>query len=113
MDKKEFAAATLDSKHETYVVHIAFLKSTLLISFRSTLLNVNIFQRPQISDLIVEEAATKVPTEYSDFIDVFFPDLASELLKYTGINDHTIELVDGQQPLYKLIYSLGPVELET
>ena len=36
-----------------------------------------------------------------------------ELPKNTGINEHAIELQDCKQPLYGLIYSLGPVELET
>ena len=64
--------------------------------------------------MIAEEAPTKIPTEYSDFADVFSPDLASELPEQTGINDHAIKLVDGcQQPPYGSIYSLGPVELET
>ena len=63
--------------------------------------------------MIAEEAPTKVPAEYSDFVDVFSPDLSSELPEHTGINDHAIELVDGQQPPYGPIYSLGPVELET
>ena len=63
--------------------------------------------------MIAEEVPTKVPAEYSDFADVFSPDLASELLEHTGINNHAIELVDGQQPPYDPIYSLEPVELET
>ena len=45
--------------------------------------------------------------------NVFFPDLAFELPKYTKINDYTIKLVNDQQLPYKPIYSLGPVELET
>lgn len=36
-----------------------------------------------------------------------------ELPENTGINKHTLELIDGKQPPYKPIYSLGPVELET
>ena len=36
-----------------------------------------------------------------------------ELSENTGINEHVIELNEGKQPLYNLIYSLGPVELET
>ena len=103
--KKEFATAALDPKYETYVVHVA--------SFSYTPLDVHPFRRPQISGLIAEEAPTKVPAKYSDFADVFSPDLASELPEHTGINDHAIELVDGQQPPYGPIYSLGPVELET
>ena len=113
VDKKEFAAAALDPEHETYVVYIASLSSTPLASFGSPPLNVHPSQRPQISGLIAEEAPTKVPAEYSDFADVFSADLASELPEHTGINDHAIELVEGQQPPYGPIYSLGPVELET
>ena len=63
--------------------------------------------------MIAKEAPTKVPAEYSDFADIFSPDLASELPEHTGINDHAIELVDGcQQPPYNPIYSLRPVEME-
>ena len=36
-----------------------------------------------------------------------------ELSENTGINEHAIELVEGKQPPYGPIYSLGPVELET
>ncbi len=36
-----------------------------------------------------------------------------ELLENTGMNEHTIELIDGKQPPYKLIYAFSPVELET
>ena len=108
MGKKEFAAATLDPEHETYVVHVASLSSTSL-----AFLDVHPSRRPQVSGLIVEKAFTKVPAEYSDFADVFSPDLASKLPEHTGINDHAIELVDGQQPPYGPIYGLGPVELET
>ena len=36
-----------------------------------------------------------------------------ELPKNIGINKLTIELIEGKQPLYGPIYSLGPVELET
>ena len=88
--KKEFAAAALDPEHETYVVHVASLSSTPLAP-----LNVHPFRRPQVSGLIAEEAPTKVSAKYSDFVDVFSPDLASELPEHTGINNHAIELVDG------------------
>ena len=36
----------------------------------------------------------KVP-KYLDFANIFSRDLASELPKHTGINDHAIKLVDG------------------
>ena len=43
---------------------------------------------------------------------MFFSDLASKFFEYTEINNHTIKLVDSQQPPYRPIYSLKPVELE-
>ena len=55
---------------------------------------------------------TKFPAEYSNFSNVFFSDSAMELPKYTGINNHPINLLDDKQPLYGLIYSLGSVDLE-
>ena len=107
--KKEFATAALDPEHETYVVHVASLSSAPLVAS----LDVHPFWRPQISGLIVKKAPTKVPAKYLDFADIFSPNLAFELHKHNGINDYAIELVDGQQPPYGPIYSLGPMELET
>ena len=49
--KKKFAAAALDSEPKTYVVHVASLSSTPLVSF-----DVYPFRRPQVSGLIAEEA---------------------------------------------------------
>ena len=66
----------------------------------------------QIAILVTNEAPTWIFIEYSDFIDIFFPELASELSEHTGINDHAIELVNDQQSPYGPIYSLGPVELK-
>ncbi len=70
-------------------------------------------RRVQIVYLKVDEALSKVVSEYANFADVFFPKLATELLEHTRINDHTIELVEDQQSLYGPIYSLGPMKLET
>ena len=111
VEKKEFAAAAFDLESETFVVYVASLSSDASPS--SSLLNVHPSRRLQISGLIAKEAPTKVTTEYSNFADVFSPDLASELSKHIGINDHAIELVKGQQPTYGPIYSLGLMELET
>ena len=90
--KKEFAAAALDPEHETYVVYVGSVSSDASPS--SSPLDVHPLKRSQISSLIAETATTKVPAEYLDFADDFFLDLASELLEYTGINDHAIELVN-------------------
>ena len=37
---------------------------------------------------------------------------AVKLPKYIRINDHAIELEESKQPSFRLIYNLGPVELE-
>ena len=111
MGKKEFAAIALDLEHKPYVVYVGSVSSNASPSYSP--LNVHPFLRPQISGLIAKKALTKVPAKYSDFADVFSPDLASELPKNTGINDYAIKLVEGQQSPYKPIYSLEAVELET
>ena len=90
MGKKEFAVIALDPKHETYVVHVASLSSILFVAS----LDVHPFLRPQIFGLITKEALTKVLAKYSDFVDVFSPNLVSKLPEYIAINDHAIKLVD-------------------
>ena len=54
-----------------------------------------------------------IPSEYAHSTNVFSPDSAAELPEHTGINNHPIDLIDDKQLLYSLIYSLGPVKLET
>ena len=51
--------------------------------------------------------------EYSDYSDIFSTKIAIELLENTGMNKHIIELKKSKQSLFKSIYSLGPVKLET
>ena len=51
--------------------------------------------------------------EYSDYSDTFLAENAAELLKNTGMNEHTIKLEENKQPSFRSIYSLDPVELET
>ena len=105
--KKEFAAAVLDPGHETFVVYVASLESP------SQEGDVYPSRRAQIAALVVNEAPISISTKYSDFANIFSPELALELPEHTRINDHAIKLVDNQQPSYGPIYSLGPVELET
>ena len=114
VSKKKFAAIVLHPEHETYVIHVGSVSSNVSPDSSSLKLNVYLYRRPQVFGLIAEKAPTKDPSKYSDFADVFSPDLASKLPKHTRINDHAIKLVDGcQQPPYGPIYSLGSAELET
>ena len=70
-------------------------------------------KKAQIAHLKVNEAFTKVLSEYTDFADVFFPKLAVKLSKHMKINDYAIKLVDDWQPPYGPIYSLNSVGLKT
>lgn len=54
-----------------------------------------------------------VKNKYSDFTDVFAEKKALMLLEQTNLNKHAIKLKDGKQPHYRLIYSLGLIDLET
>ena len=105
--KKEFASAVHDLGHESFVVHIAFLES---LSQES---DIHPSCKTQIAALVANEAFTLIPTEYSDFADVFSPKLTSKLPKHPRINNHTIKLVNNWQPSYGPIYNLESVELET
>ena len=63
--------------------------------------------------MIAEEASTKVPIKYDKFADVFSPKLVFKLFEHTGINDHAIKLVNGQQLPNGPTNSLRQVKLET
>ena len=94
VDKKEFAAVVFDLESGTFIVHIISLSSIGLPSSSPFKFDIHLFCKSQISGLIVEEALTKVFTEYLDFANIFFPDLASKLPEHIGINDHAIKLVN-------------------
>ncbi len=51
-------------------------------------------KRAQIAHLKVDKAFTEVPSEYTDFANIFSPKLAIEFPEHTGINNHAIELID-------------------
>ena len=105
IDKYEFAKVALDENSETFVLHVAALEALEPAIHPS--------RAPLLAALQQDKAPTEIPPEYADYANVFSPDLAMELPENTGINEHAIELVEGKQPPYGPIYSLGPVELET
>ena len=94
----------MDPDQETFLVHVATL-------FNSMEVHPN--QEVQIAALIADKAPITIPVEYSDFKDVFSKESVEVLLEHTEINTLAIDLEEGKQPPYGLIYSLRPVELET
>ncbi len=95
----------MDKNFKTFIIYMSDLNIAELLIYFSRI--------AQIAALQWDNALTKILTEYSDYADVFSSDLAIELPENTSINEHTIKLIEGKQPSYKLIYTLSPVELET
>ena len=85
--KKEFVAAVLDPKHKAFIIHIAALSADSSDKVYPS-------KRTQIAHLKANKALSKVPSKYTDFLDVFSPKLAADFPEHTGIDDHAIELVD-------------------
>lgn len=105
IDKHKLARAALEKNSEIFDVHVAVLKALEP--------NIHPSRALLLAALQQDKAATEIPPEYADYIDVFSPDLAIKLPKNTGINKHAIKLKEGKQPPYWPIYSLSPLELET
>ena len=70
-------------------------------------------RQAQVGALLFDKALIEFPTEYSNYNNVFSAVNVGKLPENTGINKHTIELEEGKQPPFKLIYSLDLVEFET
>ena len=61
--------------------------------------------------LLAEKVIIK--TKYLDFIKVFLEKSPNRLLEQIKLNKYAIKLEKNKQPSYKLIYSLGSIELKT
>ena len=70
-------------------------------------------KQAQIGALLFDKAPTEVLAKYSDYSNIFLLENEVELPKNTKMNEHAIELKEGKQPPFGLIYSLGPIKLET
>ena len=104
IDKKEFALAVLILDNEIFVMHVAALAKPIIMLIHPSC-------QAQIALLKSEKIG--IPVEYSYFSNVFFSDSVAELLEWTKINDHPINLLDDKQQPYGPIYGLGAGELET
>ena len=102
---KEFVILALDADSQTFVVHVAVRKREEMAMDPD--------KKAQVGALLFDKAPIEVLAEYSDYNKVFLEENAAELPENTGINEHALKLKESKQPLFKLIYSLGLVELET
>lgn len=105
MGKKVFTTVALHLEDEAFIVHIVFLAIFDINKVYPS-------HKLPIAILKVNKALTTITTEYSNFVDVFSPKVTGKLPKYTKMNNYTINLVNGQEPSYGLIFSLGSIEFE-
>ena len=82
IEKKEFIATALDPKYKTFIVYVAIMNRDL---------DVHLLYRAQIGFFKADEVSTFILSEYADFRDIFFKDLAAEILKCNGINNYAID----------------------
>lgn len=96
-EKNEFAAIARNLNHETFIVYVALLNSSILLT------NSNIYpsHKSKIAGLITKKPLTIILTKYTNFINIFSPNLVSKLCKHNGINNYAIEVVNSQDLLYK------------
>lgn len=62
--------------------------------------------------LLISNTFRAVFSKYANVIDIFYLEFVAKFPKYIQINNHLINLVDGQQPSHKPIYSLKSVKLK-
>lgn len=82
---KEFSAVDFNPKDKIFLFH----KASLTIFHE-----VYLFRRAQIALLKLDKTSTTVLPEYSNFVDIFSLKLIAELLEYTEINNHAIDLIN-------------------
>ena len=96
--KRKFAAAAPNADNKTFVLHVVALAEP-------TTMPIHLSGQAQVAVLTSKE--TRISIEYSDFCNVFSSYSAAELLEHTGMNNHSINLLDDKQLPYGPIYSLG------
>ena len=94
----------LDENFENFVVYVAFFNLTSAPTIYPD-------KAAQIASLLTKEV--KISDKYSDFVDVFLEENTLVLPKRIKLNEHAINLKNGKQQFYGLIYSISMVELET
>ena len=77
----------MDADSKTFIVHVAIREQEEM--------PVHAERQAQVGALLFDEAPTEVPTEYSDYSDVFLMENAAELPENTRMNEHAIELKKG------------------
>ncbi len=106
IDPKEFAKLALDKEAHCFVIH-----ARQVTTANEPPVHRDRQQHIAQANNVVTEAV-ELPSEYSEYSDVFSDSGAAELPEH-GPADHAIDLMDERQPPHGPIYNLNEVELET
>ena len=123
VDPKEFVIAALDADSETFIMHVVIReqkeiamdpdKKAQIEAQSGAKSKTQIEDKAQVKVLLFDKSPTEVLAEYSDYSNIFLAKNVAKLPENTKMNEHAIKLEKDKQPPFGLIYSLGPVELET
>ena len=72
-----------------------------------------VYNKAKVRALLFDKALIAILAKYLNYKNVFSTENAMKFLKYIKINNHTIKLEGGNQPLFGSIYSLESIKLET
>ena len=95
----------MDINSKTFVVHVAIREQEKMPVYSK--------KQAYVRALIFDKAFTKIPTEYSNYNNIFLAENVAELSENTGTNEYAIKLEKSKQPLFGPIYSLEPIKLKT
>ena len=82
-------------------MHVSSLQSRITI---------HLAKKAQMALLLAKKVT--IPAKYLDSANVFLEKSANVFLEQTGVNKDAIKLEKGKQLLYRLIYSLEPIEIK-
>lgn len=105
IDHKKFAKAVLNPNKAAFVLHVATVTAKPII--------IDLACKAHIALLKTNKVFITISIKYSDFTDVFSKKSTAKLSEYNKINTLVINLEEDKQSLYRLIYSLKLMELET
>ena len=91
---------------KTFVEHVGIRKQEKMLVHSKKQVQVQVVAL--IFDKLLLRSRQNIPTIASSF-----QRKTQWNSEHIGMNDHFIKLEEGKQPLFRPIYSLGPVELET
>lgn len=104
INKYKFSESALNDNYQTFVMHVAALKT-----WEPT---IDPIWASVLAPLQQTQTTTSILYDNNNHIDVFSLNLTIKLLENTYINEYAIELIEDKQSLYSSIYCLSQVKLE-